>query len=170
MSQAPNPREAREAYLNGLPADEQALVLRQSEKVGPLPDDADWLVVRASQQAAAQISKAVDRLVSMDPDAVAGSISATVTAAMVAQIQEAEKVINDATRKRADAAVKRANVAMKMHEFFLPVVLLGVIVLAVVALLGRPAELRQSYNAGIRDQQKFDAKYYDFSKRHGGPR
>lgn len=51
--------KARESYLDSLPLDEQAHVLRHAEKHGPLPSDSDWLVAYASQQAAARIESLI---------------------------------------------------------------------------------------------------------------
>ncbi len=39
-----DPRSAREAFLDSVTTEEQLRVLRQAEKVGPMPDDSDWLV------------------------------------------------------------------------------------------------------------------------------
>jgi hypothetical protein len=54
-----DPAAAREAYLNTLPPEEQLRILRQAEKIGPLPTDTDWLVAYAASQAAARIEAAV---------------------------------------------------------------------------------------------------------------
>jgi hypothetical protein len=53
---------ARDAYLDTLPEAEQVRVLRQSEKVGPLSTDPDWLVAYAADRAAARIEAAVAAL------------------------------------------------------------------------------------------------------------
>jgi len=36
-----DPRVARESFLDSLTTDEQLRVLRQAEKIGPMPDDSD---------------------------------------------------------------------------------------------------------------------------------
>jgi len=54
-----DPRAARDAYLDTLPLEEQARVLRQAEKMGPLPSDSDWLVAYAAGRAAARVETAV---------------------------------------------------------------------------------------------------------------
>jgi hypothetical protein len=41
-----------------LPPEEQLRVLRQAEKIGPLPTDTDWIVAYAASQAAARIEAA----------------------------------------------------------------------------------------------------------------
>src|SRR4030088_2703775 len=53
-----DPPSAREAYLNTLPPEEQLRVLRQAEKIGPLPTDTDWIVAYAASQPAARIEAA----------------------------------------------------------------------------------------------------------------
>jgi len=53
-----DPRGAREAFLDSLTTDEQLRVLRQAEKVGPMPDDSDWLVAFAASRAVARIEAA----------------------------------------------------------------------------------------------------------------
>lgn len=50
------PSEARKAYLNGLPKDEQADVMREAEERGIGPTDFVWLEMRAAQEAAQTIS------------------------------------------------------------------------------------------------------------------
>jgi hypothetical protein len=54
-----DPRAARNAFLDTLPAEEQALVLRQAEKLGPLPSDSDWLVAYAAERSATRIEAAI---------------------------------------------------------------------------------------------------------------
>lgn len=54
--------DVRDAYLDTLSEAEQARVLRQSEKVGPLPSDPDWLVAYAADRAATRIEAAVAAL------------------------------------------------------------------------------------------------------------
>lgn len=53
-----DPRVAREAFLDSLTTEEQLRVLRQAEKVGPMPDDSDWLVAYAASRAVARIEVA----------------------------------------------------------------------------------------------------------------
>jgi hypothetical protein len=52
----PQAVRAREAYLDGLPAEKQAEVIRRAERGGPSPEDADWIIARAAQEAADAIS------------------------------------------------------------------------------------------------------------------
>lgn len=52
------PSEARKSYLNGLPKDQQADVMREAEERGIGPTDFVWLEARAAQQAAEAISTA----------------------------------------------------------------------------------------------------------------
>ena len=59
MSPNGDSRSARESYLDSLEDAEQARVLRQAERIGPLADDSDWLVAYATQQAAARIESAI---------------------------------------------------------------------------------------------------------------
>jgi hypothetical protein len=54
-----DPRAARNAFLDTLPVEEQALVLRQAEKLGPLPSDSDWLVAYAAERSATRIEAAI---------------------------------------------------------------------------------------------------------------
>jgi hypothetical protein len=53
-----DPSAARSAFLDTLDPQEQVRVLRHAERVGPLPDDGDWLVAYAASQAAARIEAA----------------------------------------------------------------------------------------------------------------
>jgi hypothetical protein len=73
-------RIARESYLDAMPAEEQVKVLRQADKVGPLPDDADWLVAYAAQRAAAQSERSADRI-----EAAVASLEANVVRMPVEQ-------------------------------------------------------------------------------------
>ncbi len=59
MSLNAGSRSARDSYLDALPDAEQARILRQAERVGPLPDDSDWLVAYATQQAATRMEAAI---------------------------------------------------------------------------------------------------------------
>jgi hypothetical protein len=57
-----DPSAARSAFLDTLDPQEQARVLRHAERVGPLPDDGDWLVAYGSVQAAARIESAAAKV------------------------------------------------------------------------------------------------------------
>jgi hypothetical protein len=57
-----DPSAAREAFLDALDPQEQVRVLRHAERVGPLPDDGDWLVAYGSVQAAARIESAAAKV------------------------------------------------------------------------------------------------------------
>jgi hypothetical protein len=57
-----DPSAAREAFLDTLDPQEQVRVLRHAERVGPLPDDGDWLVAYGSVQAAARIESAAAKV------------------------------------------------------------------------------------------------------------
>lgn len=56
------PRAAREAYLDALPAEERATVLRRAERAGPRPDDPDWLVGYAAQRLETTVAVAAARI------------------------------------------------------------------------------------------------------------
>ena len=53
-----NTAAARDAFLDALPVDEQAKVLRRAERDGPLATDADWLIAYATSRAAMRIEAA----------------------------------------------------------------------------------------------------------------
>jgi hypothetical protein len=57
-----DPSDAREAFLDSLDPQEQVRVLRHAERVGPLPDDGDWLVAYGAVQAAARIESAAAKV------------------------------------------------------------------------------------------------------------
>lgn len=57
-----DPSAARKAYLNTLTPEEQAHVLLQAEKMGPLPTDPDWLVALAVSKAATRIQAEVAKI------------------------------------------------------------------------------------------------------------
>lgn len=58
-------RAARDAFLDTLSAEEQARVLRQAEKMGPISTDPDWLVAYAAERSAARFEAAVAAAMSM---------------------------------------------------------------------------------------------------------
>jgi hypothetical protein len=64
---------AREAYLDALPAEEQAATVRQAERIGLKTDDPDWLIAYSAQQAAVRIEAATRTLTSgtLAPEALA---------------------------------------------------------------------------------------------------
>lgn len=70
-----DPREARDAFLDALPVEEQVRVLRQAEKAGPRSSDPDWLVAYAAERAAARIEAAVAS--AMTGSRAAPSVNAT---------------------------------------------------------------------------------------------
>lgn len=55
-------RAARDEYLDALPVDEQAVVVRHAERVGPGRNDVDWLIARAAQQAASQFASSAEEV------------------------------------------------------------------------------------------------------------
>jgi hypothetical protein len=61
-SRPADPREARTRYLDRLPPEEQAVVMRRAETAGPAPDDADWFVAEAAASAAERIEAAAVRI------------------------------------------------------------------------------------------------------------
>jgi hypothetical protein len=67
-----DPSAARSAFLDTLDPQEQVRVLRHAERVGPLPDDGDWLIAYASAQAAARIEAAAARVEAKATAAVQG--------------------------------------------------------------------------------------------------
>ena len=111
------PAEAREAYLDGLPPEEQATVVRKAETLGPARDDADWLVVYESRRAADRIEIAAETMarvldefrptvqVLIDHDAVARLIVETVHASLISSTQASVKnVARKAMPWRTNAA------------------------------------------------------------------
>jgi hypothetical protein len=52
------PLEARTQYLNGKSAEEKAAVLERASRQGPGPQDADWVVAKACDDAAKRIEAA----------------------------------------------------------------------------------------------------------------
>jgi hypothetical protein len=52
------PLEARTAYLNGKSAEEKADILERASRQGPGPQDADWVVAKACDDAAKRIEAA----------------------------------------------------------------------------------------------------------------
>lgn len=54
-------RAARDAFLDTLPAEEQARILRQAEKMGPISTDPDWLVAYAAERSSARAERSAAR-------------------------------------------------------------------------------------------------------------
>ena len=56
------PLEARTEYLNGMAVEDKAAILDRASRIGPGPQDADWLVAKAADDAAKRIEAAVSLL------------------------------------------------------------------------------------------------------------
>ncbi len=56
------PSEARSLYLNGQSIEQKAAILERASQIGPGPEDADWIVALAAENAAKRIEAAVKKI------------------------------------------------------------------------------------------------------------
>jgi hypothetical protein len=57
VAESSRPSEARRAFLNGRSPEEQVRLTQRTEKLGPRPDDPDWLIAWAAENAARRIEE-----------------------------------------------------------------------------------------------------------------
>jgi hypothetical protein len=100
------PSEARTVYLNGKAPEEKAAILERAAQIGPGPEDADWGVMLACDDAVKAISKATAEAASAIATAAGGlSDDVALLAPMSAAVKE---MASDLSRLRASVSRGKA--------------------------------------------------------------
>jgi hypothetical protein len=85
------PFEARTAYLNGKSAEDKAAILERASRQGPGPQDADWVVAKACDDAAQRI------------EAAAGSMSEKALADFAERLERVEQGVDNLGKQKPAA-------------------------------------------------------------------
>ncbi len=84
------PRDARTVYLNGHTPEQAAAIVVQADRLGPGPDDADWLVAKAAADAAKRIEAAAKAV--EEAAVAAGALGPEERAALFEQLDRIESM------------------------------------------------------------------------------